>query len=158
MKSFFNTTFHTDKSPEEIIDFMKSITLHACDQRKNTRAAEFRGYIWQKSFMVWKNSSYRNSFRAVAKVNLNPAGNSTEVNLSVGMSMPVFAIMCIWCVGVLFFGIEMTYYLLTDNTVVTPWAPVAILSLFILMAYIFLRLVFYNSFRKLRERMLEILS
>lgn len=158
MKAFYRDRFLSEKSEAEIMDFMKSVTVHACDNSKRGRKAEFRGYIWDKGFMVSRNLNYRNSFNAVAKVSLKETPDGTEVELGVGMNMAVFIFMCLWSTGVLFFGLEMAYYLASERGSGIGWLVIAILSLFFFVAYLLLRFGLYESYKKLKKRMIDILS
>lgn len=156
MKTFCRKCFLSKKRVSEIIIFMKSVTVHACDDSKRCRKAEFRDYIWENSFMVWRNLSYKNSFNAVAKVWLKETAHGTEVDLEIGMNVVVFIFMCLWCAGVLFFGIEMTVYLASGQGGKCIWIPVGILLFFFFIAYLFLRFGFYKSMKELKKRMFDI--
>ncbi len=157
MKAFYKDSFLSGRSAAEIMAFMRSVTVHACDQSKGRRKAEFRGYIWENSFMVCRNLNYRNSFNAVARVSLKENTAGTEVDLRIGMNMIVFVFMCIWCSGVLFFGLEMAYHLATERGAI-GWIPVVVLLLFLSMAWLLFRFVFYESCKTLKKRMREILE
>lgn len=152
-----------DRNIHEIIDFMDKATFRSVSavitRRSFVKGFEFRGSVWSDGFCVIRNSDLQSSLAPMAKASITAINdNSCEVHLEIGPNILTVIFMSLFAIGILAIGATTIYEIITYGIV---GDTVLIMTVFILFAsvfFLFLRFGFYSRFKKLKSRMVELLS
>lgn len=100
---FEKYTIQTALSEEEVLERLQIITRTTDTIRFSFRKAvilrsnyEYNGEIHGKSFEIWRNIRYRNSFLPVIRGTVSSGSGGTEIRLSMRMNLFVMVFMGIW--------------------------------------------------------------
>lgn len=152
-----------DRNIHEIVYFMNKATFRPISavitRRSFVTGFEFRGSVWTDGFCVIRNSDFESSLAPMAKASITAINdNSCEVHLEIGSNILTVIFMSLFAIGILAIGAtaihEITAHGMVGDTVL-------ILTVFILFAsvlFLFLRFGFYSRYKKLKSRMVELLS
>ncbi len=152
-----------DKNMHEIIDFMDKATFRPTStvitRRSFVKGFEFRGSVWSDGFCVIRNSDFQSSLAPMAKASIISINdNSCEVHLEIGPNILTVIFMSLFAIGILAIGAIAIHEIITHGM---GGGSVLIMTVFILFAsvfFLFLRFGFYSRYKKLKNRMVELLS
>ena len=158
MITFFKRDIVVNRSKDELLSFISASTVISCDRMNYGKKGEFRGLVWQDGFRIALNTVYLNSFASDALGAVQPIGdNKCLVHLKVGLSLLVLSLMTVWNAGLLF-ALIVVLPSCFANGVAEGAATLLIFFPFILIDFLFLRFALYGNYKKLKRRMLEILT
>lgn len=152
-----------NKNIHEIMDFMDKATFRPTSavitRRSFVKGFEFRGSVWYNGFCVIRNKDLQSSLAPMAKASITAINdNSCEVHLEIGPNILTVIFMSLFAIGILAIGTTTIYEIITYGMV---GDTVLIMTVFILFAsvfFLFLRFGFYSRYKKLKSRMVELLS
>jgi len=152
-----------DKNIHEIMDFINNATFRPTSivitRRSFVKGFEFRGSLWSNGFCVISESDYLSSLAPMAKASISPVNeNSCGIHLEIGPNILTVIFMSLFAIGILAIGATAIYEFVAHGMI---GSTVLIMTVFILFAsafFLFLRFGFYSKYKKLKSRMLEILS
>lgn len=152
-----------DRNIHEIIDFMDKATFRPASavitRRSFVKGFEFRGSVWSDGFCVIRNSDLQSSLAPMAKASISPVNeNSCAVYLEIGPSILTVVFMSLFAIGILAIGATAIYEIIARGLI---GDTVLIMTVFILFAsvfFLFIRFGFYSRYKKLKSRMIELLS
>ncbi len=152
-----------DKNVHEIMDFMNKATFRPSSavitRHSFVKGFEFRGSVWSNGFCVIRNSDLQSSLAPMAKASIYPINESScEVHLGIGPNILTVIFMGLFAIGILAIGASAIYQILAHGIV---GDSVLIMTVFILFAsvfFLFIRFGFYTRYKKLKNRMVELLS
>lgn len=152
-----------NKNIHEIMDFMDKATFRPASalitQRSFVNGFEFRGSVWSDGFCVIRNSDFQSSLAPMSKASITAIDdNSCEAHLEIGLNILIVILMSLFAIGILAIGTTAIHEIITYGMVEDT---VLILTVFILFAsvlFLFLRFGFYSRYKKLKSRMVELLS
>ncbi len=147
----------------EIMDFMDKTTFRPTSavitRHSFVKGFEFRGSVWTDGFCVIRNSDFQSSLAPMAKASISPENeNRCEVHLEIGPNILTVIFMSLFAIGILAIGATTIHEIIAHGMV---GDTVLILTVFILFAsvlFLFLRFGFYSRYKKLKSRMVELLS
>lgn len=159
----FKQDIIVNKNIHEIMDFMDKATFRPTSavitRRSFVKGFEFRGSVWSDGFCVIRNSDFQSSLAPMTKASISAINdNSCEVHLEIGPNMLTVIFMSLFAIGILAIGATAIHEIITHGMV---GDTVLILTVFILFAsvlFLFLRFGFYSRYKKLKSRMVELLS
>lgn len=152
-----------NKNVHEIVDFMNKATfcpISAVITRHSfVKGFEFRGSVWTDGFCVIRNSDFQSSLAPMAKASITAINdNGCEVHLEIGPNILTVIFMSLFAIGILAIGATAIHEIITYGMV---GDTVLILTVFILFAsvlFLFLRFGFYSRYKKMKSRMVALLS
>lgn len=152
-----------DKNLHEIIDFMDKATFRPTSaviiRSSFVKGFEFRGSVWSNGFCVIRNSDLQSSLAPMAKASISPVNESScEVHLEIGPSILTVIFMSLFAIGILAIGATAFYEIIAHGLV---GDTVLIMTVFILFAsafFLFIRFGFYSRYKKMKSRIVELLS
>lgn len=157
MAAFFKKDIVVNRSCDELLSELSSLTIISCDRMNYGKKGEFRGNVWQNGFRIALNTCYWNSFESQAVGYVEPLGdNKCMIRLSIGPHTFVLVIMCFWNLGLLVALIAAsisTFYEGISKCIAT----ILLFVPFIVADILFLRLALYSNYKKLKARILDIL-
>lgn len=159
----FKQDIIVNKNIHDIMDFMDKATFRPTSavvtRRSFVKGFEFRGSVWSDGFCVIRNSDFQSSLAPMAKTSITAINdNSCEVHLEIGSNMLTVIFMILVAIGILAIGTTAIYEIITHGM---GGGSVLIMTVFILFAsvfFLFLRFGFYSRYKKLKSRMVELLS
>lgn len=135
---FEGYTLRTILSEEEIIERLKIITRTTETIRFSSRNAvilrnnyDYHGEISGRSFELWRNINYRNSFRPIIKGRISTNLGKTEIRVLMNMSLPVKAFILVILSILLIVSIVTLIYF----SMVIPAIVFAVICLAILLGF-----------------------
>lgn len=152
-----------EKNIHEIIDFMDKATFRPASavitRHSFVKGFEFRGSVWSNGFCVIRNSDLQSSLAPMAKASISPVNESScEVHLEIGPSILTVIFMSLFAIGILGIGATAFYEIIAHGLV---GDTVLIMTVFILFAcafFLFIRFGFYSRYKKMKSRIVELLS
>lgn len=159
----FKQEIVVNKNIHEIIDFMDKVTFRPTSavitRHSFVKGFEYRGSVWTNGFCVIRNSDLQSSPAPMAKTSISPVNESScEVHLEIGPSILTVIFMSLFAIGILAIGATAFYEIIAHGLV---GDTVLIMTVFILFAsvfFLFLRFGFYSRHKKMKSRMVELLS
>lgn len=152
-----------DKNVHEIMDFMNKATFRPASalitQRSFVKGFEFRGSVWSNGFCVIRNSDLQSSLAPMAKASITAINdNSCEVHLEIGPHILTVIFMSLFAIGILAIGVTAIHEIITHGMVGDTVLIMMVFILFASVLFLFLRFGFYSRYKKLKSRMVELLS
>ena len=152
-----------DKNVHEIMDFMNKATfrpaLALITQRSFVKGFEFRGSVWSNGFCVIRNSDLQSSLAPMAKASISPVNeNSCGVHLEIGPNILTVIVMSLFAIGILAIGATAIHEIITHGMVGDTLLIMTVFILFASVFFLFIRFGFYSRYKKLKSRMVELLS
>lgn len=152
-----------EKNIHEIIDFMNKATFRPASavitRHSFVKGFEFRGSVWSNGFCVIRNSDLQSSLAPMAKASISPVNESScEVHLEIGPSILIVIFMSLFAIGILAIGATAFYEIIAHGLVGDTMLIVTVFILFASVFFLFLRFGFYSRHKKMKSRMVELLS
>ena len=151
-----------DGNIHEIIDFMNKATFRptsAVITRRNfVKGVEFRGYVDSDGFRIISNSDFESSFAPMAKASISPiTENQSEVHLEIGMNAIVAVCLLLFSFAILAIAATAVHEIGDHGMTGGAVLLIIILSVFSGMMVLTLRYSFYSRYKKLKQRLIDIL-
>ena len=151
-----------DRNIHEIIDFMNKATFRptsAVITRRNfVKGVEFRGYVDSDGFRIISNSDFESSFAPMAKASISPiTENQSEVHLEIGMNAIVAVCLLLFSFAILAIAATAVHEIGDHGMTGGAVLLIIILSVFSGMMVLTLRYSFYSRYKKLNQRLIDIL-
>lgn len=152
-----------DRNIHEIVDFMNKATFRPISsvitRHSFVKGFEFRGSVWTDGFCVIRNSDFQSSLAPMAKASISPVNeNCNEVHLEIGPNILTVIFMSLFAIGILAIGVTAIHEIITHGMVGDTVLIMMVFILFASVCFLFLRLGFYSRYKKLKGRMVELLS
>lgn len=158
MGLFYEQDVRVNRNINDLLSELAATTISPLDRRNYGRNGEFRGDIWYNGFNLALNTFYRNSFASEATGIIQPVDqDKCVVHLKVGPRPFVLVFMCIWNFGLLMALIAVSK-LLISGEFGGNYAVLLLFVPFIIADFVFLRFALYSNYKKLKARMLDLLS
>ncbi len=159
----FRQDIIVNKNIHEIIDIMNKATfrptLSVITRRSFVKGFEFRGSVWSDGFCVIRNSDFQSSLAPMSKASITAINdNSCEIHFEIGPNMLTVIFMSLFAIGILAIGATAICEIITHGMVGDTVLIMMVFILFASMFFLFLRLGFYSRYKKLKSRMVELLS
>lgn len=152
-----------DKNIHEIIDFMDKATFRPTSvvikRSSFVKGFEFRGSVWSNGFCVIRDSDFQSSLAPMAKASITDINdNNCEVHLEIGPNILIVIFMSLFAIGTLAIGATAIYEIITYGMIGDIVLSMTVFILFASAFFLFLRFSFYSRYKKLKGRMVELLS
>lgn len=152
-----------EKNIHEIMDFMNMATFRPTSavitQRSFVKGFEFRGSVWSNGFCVIRNSDLQSSLAPMAKASISPVNESScAVHLEIGPNILTVIFMSLSAIGILAIGATAIHEIIAHGMVGDTVLIMTVFILFSSVFFLFLRFGFYSRYKKLKSRMVELLS
>lgn len=151
-----------DRNIHEIIDFMNKATFRPTSvvitRRSFVKGVEFRGYVDSDGFRIISNSDFESSFAPVAKASISPiTENQSEVHLEIGMNAIVAVCLLLFSFGILAIAATAVHEIGNHGMTGGAVLLIILLSVFSGTVVLTLRYSFYSRYKKLKQRLIDIL-
>ena len=151
-----------DKSIGEIIDVMDKSTYRPpviALYRNFVKGYEFCGQVWSNGFSVRRNIDFYSSVAPIAEAHIAPINETqSKVHLEIGPHELVTILLGLVFMVTLFIGGLATYEIIDNGIGLDAVLLIIMFTLFGGVLFLFIRFGFYSRYKKLKNRMLEILS
>lgn len=152
-----------EKNIHEIIDFMDKATFRPTSavitRSSFVKGFEFRGSVWSNGFCVIRNSDLQSSLAPMAKASISPVNESScEVHLEIGPSILTVIFMSLFAIGISAIGATAIYEIVAYGIIGDTVLIMIVFILFASVFLLFLRFGFYSRYKKMKSRIVELLS